>query len=99
MLTIGEPRRTPGDARWCEQVSVSFHNSGESPVRSGSATFATHVIGGLGIDWATIESTQPLPAPIAAGATRSQTYAVCVASWRVPLGMHIETRDVTADWS
>lgn len=98
LLTLGEPGRAPGDARWCELVTVAFRNSGGSPVRSGSVTFATHVIGGLGIDWATIESAQPLPAPIPAGAARSATYTVCVESWRVPLGMHIETRDVTAAW-
>ncbi|MFD7944020.1 hypothetical protein ACFV5K_13710, partial [Streptomyces sp. NPDC059744] len=40
----------------------------------------------------------PLPAPIDAGAARKKTYTVCVDAWRVPLGMHIETRDVTAVW-
>ena len=27
-----------------------------------------------------------------------QAYTVCVDAWRVPLGMHIETQDVTAVW-
>lgn len=98
VLTLSAPERAPADDRWCEEVTVEFRNTGGSPVRSGTATFATHVIGALGIDWATIESTAPLPAPIDAGAARKKTYTVCVDAWRVPLGMHIETRDVTAVW-
>ncbi|WHM37642.1 hypothetical protein [Streptomyces sp. BPTC-684] len=66
-------------------------------MKSGTLTFATHIIGLLGIDWATITSTQPL-APVPANAKTSRTYTVCVDAWRVPLGMHIETRSVTADW-
>lgn len=97
-LAVGEPVRAPGERRWCEKVTVEFRNTGGSPVRSGTATFATHVIGALGVDWATVETAQPLPAPIAAGATRTGTYTVCVDAWRVPLGMRIETRDVTASW-
>ncbi|WP_030973925.1 hypothetical protein [Streptomyces sp. NRRL S-1824] len=98
VLTLSAPARAAADDRWCEKVTVEFRNSGGSPVRSGTATFATHIIGALGIDWATIESTAPLPAPIDAGAARKKTYTVCVDAWRVPLGMHIETRDVTAVW-
>ncbi|MEU1096055.1 hypothetical protein [Streptomyces sp. NPDC005877] len=64
---------------------------------AGTLTFATHVIGLLGVDWATLTSTRPL-APVPAGAAASRTYRVCVDAWRVPLGMHIETRSVTADW-
>ncbi|MFD7611260.1 hypothetical protein [Streptomyces sp. NPDC059828] len=75
-------------------MTLRFRNTGGSAVRSGTVTLGTHVIGGLGIDWATIESAHPVPVPIAAKSTRSQTYTVCVDSWRVPLGMHIETRDV-----
>lgn len=77
---------------------MEFRNTGGSPVTSGTVTFATHIIGALGIDWATIESAQPLPAPIAAGGLRKQAYTVCVDAWRVPLGMHIETQSVTAGW-
>ncbi|MFI5771921.1 hypothetical protein ACIA74_25995 [Streptomyces sp. NPDC051658] len=95
-LTVGAPVRAAADERWCEKVTVEFRNTGGSAARSGIVTFATHVIGGLGIDWATIESTGPLPAPIDAGAARTKTYTVCVDAWRVPLGMHVETRDVTA---
>jgi Flp pilus assembly protein CpaB len=65
---------------------------------SGTVTFATHIIGALGVDWATRESSQALPAPIAPAAVRKQAYTVCVDAWRVPLGMHIETQDVTATW-
>ncbi|MDP9950761.1 MULTISPECIES: hypothetical protein [Streptomyces] len=97
-LTLSAPQRAAADKRWCEKVTVEFRNTGGSPARSGTVTFATHIIGALGVDWATITSSQPLPAPIRAGATRSETYTVCVASWRVPLGMHVETRNVTAVW-
>ncbi|MEU3923270.1 hypothetical protein [Streptomyces sp. NPDC029004] len=98
VLALGEPVRAALDKRWCEQVTVEFRNTGRSPVTSGTVTFATHIIGALGIDWATVESAQPLPAPIAAGAVRKQAYTVCVDAWRVPLGMHVETQDVTAVW-
>ncbi|MCP3818012.1 hypothetical protein NLX86_07720 [Streptomyces sp. A3M-1-3] len=98
VLTLGAPVRAAADKRWCEQVTVEFRNTGGSPVRSGTVTFGTHIIGALGVDWATVESAQPLPAPIAAGARTTKTYTVCVDAWRVPLGMHIETQDVSADW-
>ncbi|MFF9913325.1 hypothetical protein [Streptomyces sp. NPDC013457] len=97
-LTLSAPVLTDADKRWCERVTVTFRNTGGRAATSGAVTFATHIIGALGVDWATIESTQPLPAPIAAGAARTQTYTVCVESWRVPLGMHVDTRKVTATW-
>ncbi|MGQ4451592.1 hypothetical protein ACN6LK_002938 [Streptomyces griseus] len=97
-LTLSAPERAAADKRWCEKVTVEFRNTGGSPARSGTVTFATHIIGALGVDWATITSSQPLPAPIAAGSTRSKTYTVCVESWRVPLGMRVETQDVSAEW-
>lgn len=97
-LSVGEPERAATDKRWCEEVTVSFRNTGGTAVRSGTVTFGTHIIGALGIDWATIESTEDLPAPIAAGATKDRTWTVCVDAWRVPLGMHIETRDVSVQW-
>ncbi|MFD7126143.1 MULTISPECIES: hypothetical protein [Streptomyces] len=97
-LTLSAPQRAAADKRWCEKVTVEFRNTGGSPARSGTVTFATHIIGALGVDWATITSSQPLPAPIGAGSARSETYTVCVESWRVPLGMHIETQDVSAVW-
>lgn len=96
-LSVGEPRRKPADDRWCEKVTVTFRNTGGSPVRSGTVTFGTHVIGALGVDWATIESTRKLPA-LDAGQRLEKTWPVCVDPWRVPLGMHIETRDVSVEW-
>ncbi|MFE9097943.1 hypothetical protein [Streptomyces sp. NPDC007264] len=99
VLSVGEPVREATDQRWCENVTVSFGNAGGSAVGSGTVTFGTHIIGALGIDWATIESTWTLPAPIAAGATVKKTWTVCVDAWRVPLGMHIETRDVSVRWA
>ncbi|MFJ8310079.1 MULTISPECIES: hypothetical protein [unclassified Streptomyces] len=98
VLSLGAPSRSAGDQRWCENVTVQFRNTGGTAVQSGTVTFATHIIGLLGVDWATITSSQALPVPIAAGAVRSQTYGVCVDAWRVPLGMHVETRSVTAGW-
>ncbi|MGW0771677.1 hypothetical protein [Streptomyces sp. NPDC002676] len=97
-LTWGDPKRKATDQRWCEQVTVSFRNSGGTAVRSGTVTFGTHVIGALGIDWGTVESTADLPVPIGPGARTSPTWTVCVDAWRVPLGMHIETRDVSVKW-
>lgn len=79
-------------------MTVSFRNTGDSAVRSGTVTLGTHIIGALGIDWATIDSTRDLPVPIAAGAGSTKTWTVCVDDWRVPLGMHIETRDVSVQW-
>ncbi|MFE2377348.1 hypothetical protein [Streptomyces sp. NPDC059398] len=98
VLKVGAPDRATTDKRWCEKVTVRFSNTGGSPVASGTVTFSTHIIGGLGVDWATRTSAQPLPGPIAAGAARSKTYTVCVDDWRVPLGMHIETRKVSVSW-
>ncbi|MEV0446705.1 hypothetical protein [Streptomyces sp. NPDC050600] len=97
-LTLSAPTLADTDKRWCENVTVTFRNTGGTAARSGTVTFATHIIGALGVDWATIGSSQPLPAPIAAGETRTRTYTVCVESWRVPLGMRVDTRTVTASW-
>ncbi|MCX5247259.1 hypothetical protein OG895_18945 [Streptomyces sp. NBC_00201] len=97
-LSWGEPVRKATDQRWCEDVSLAFTNSGGTAVRSGRVTFGTHVIGALGIDWATVESAVKLPAPIGAGARKKKTWTVCVDAWRVPLGMRIETRDVAVQW-
>ncbi|MPY53381.1 hypothetical protein [Streptomyces acidicola] len=97
-LSVSEPEREPTDKRWCEKVTVQFRNTGGTAVRSGKVTFGTHVIGPLGIDWATVESTRRLPAPIAGGSSREKTWTVCVEEWRVPLGMHIETQDVSVKW-
>ncbi|MFI2202101.1 hypothetical protein ACH47Z_15275 [Streptomyces sp. NPDC020192] len=97
-LSWGKPVTKDTDQRWCQHVTVEFHNSGGTAVRSGSVTFGTHIIGLLGIDWGTVSSTVDLPVPIAPDARTSPTWTVCVDAWRVPLGMHIETRDVSVQW-
>ncbi|MFD7499802.1 hypothetical protein [Streptomyces sp. NPDC059850] len=97
-LKVGDPEREATDERWCEKVTVEFRNTGGLPVMSGTVTLSTHVIDTLGLDWATLTSKRKLPAPIGAGQKRERTWKVCVDAWRVPLGMHIETRDVSVDW-
>lgn len=97
-LVVSDPVREPTDQRWCEKVTLGFRNSGGTAVRSGTVTFGTHIIGALGVDWATVESARGLPAPIGAGAREERTWTVCVDAWHVPLGMHIETRDVSVQW-
>ncbi|MFF4491307.1 hypothetical protein ACFY0F_33420 [Streptomyces sp. NPDC001544] len=77
---------------------MDFHNSGGTAVRSGTVHFGTHIVDALGTDWATVGSAEDLPAPIGAGAHKEHTWTVCVAAWRVPLGMHVETRDVDVEW-
>lgn len=94
---LGEPVAGGTDRRRCQEVTVTFHNSGGTAVRSGSVTFGTHIIGAPGVDWGTVESTVPLPVPIAAGERRSPAWTVCVDAWRVPLAMRVETREVSAD--
>ncbi|MEV1025455.1 hypothetical protein [Streptomyces sp. NPDC050264] len=98
-LKVGEPVLKDTDRRWCQDVTLVLRNSGGSAVRSGTVTFGTHIIGALGIDWATVESTEKLPVPLGAGEEKKKTWTVCVESWRVPLGMHVETRDVSVDWT
>jgi hypothetical protein len=98
-LTTGAPVREPTDRRWCEKVTLAFHNTGGSAVRSGTVTFGTHIIDLLGTDWATVESTVALPTPIGPGARREETWTVCVEEWRVPWGMRVETRVVGVEWA
>jgi hypothetical protein len=95
---VGKPVLGDADKRWCQDVTLALRNSGGRAVRSGTVTFGTHVIGSLGIDWATVESTKKLPVPLGPGEEKKKTWTVCVESWRVPLGMHVETRDVSVDW-
>ncbi|MFJ2743165.1 hypothetical protein ACIO3O_26280 [Streptomyces sp. NPDC087440] len=97
-LSVGAPVRAKADRRWCEKVTVRLRNTGGTAVRSGSVTFATHIIGALGVDWGTRTSSQPLPGRIDPGEARNASYTVCVDAWRVPLGMHVETRSVSAAW-
>ncbi|MDX2542839.1 hypothetical protein ACOT81_24395 [Streptomyces sp. WI04-05B] len=97
-LVTGALVRESTDRRWCEKATLPFHNTGGSPVRSGTVTFGTHIIDLLGIDWATIESTVPLPTPIGPGTGREESWTVCVEEWRVPWGMRVDTRVVGVQW-
>ncbi|MFJ5803039.1 hypothetical protein [Streptomyces decoyicus] len=97
-LLIGKPALAGTDVRWCQKVTLDFLNSGDRPVTAGTVTFGTHIIGALGIDWATITSTHELPLPLAPGKKKTGTWRVCVDGWRVPLGMHLDTKDVTFGW-
>ncbi|MHC5259281.1 hypothetical protein ACYSUO_15450 [Streptomyces sp. UC4497] len=98
LKVAGDPELKKADKRWCQDVTLTLHNSGGSAVRSGTATFETHVIGALGIDWATVDVKKKLPVPIGAGEKKRKTWTVCVDEWRVPLGMRLETKDVDVDW-
>ena len=97
LLTAGKPERAKAADRWCEKVTVTFRNTGGQPVESGTVTFGTHVVDALGTDWATRKSSRKLPVPIAPGKKKEKTWTVCLDAWRVPLGMHVETRDVKVD--
>ncbi|MFD9904669.1 hypothetical protein [Streptomyces sp. NPDC059063] len=79
-------------------MTLVFRNTGELPVRSGTVRFGSHVIGALGVDWGTVKSAVDLPVPLEGGRTVKKTWPVCVESWRVPWGMHVETRDVDVEW-
>jgi hypothetical protein len=76
-------------------VTVTFHNTGDRAAESGTVTFGTHIIDALSVDWATVETAEPVPVPVAGGEREEKTWEVCVDAWRVPLGMHIETQDVS----
>ncbi|MFF0200956.1 hypothetical protein [Streptomyces sp. NPDC005017] len=96
---MGEPEREAAAERWCEKVTLELRNAVGSTVCSGAVTFGAHIIGALGVDWGTVESAEALPVPIAPGAREARPWMVCVDAWRVPLGMHVETRDVSVEWS
>lgn len=98
LKVAGDPELKKADKRWCQDVTLTLHNSGGSAVRSGTVSFETHVIGALGIDWATVDVKKKLPVPIGAGEKKRKTWTVCVDEWRVPLGMRLETKDVDVDW-
>ncbi|MCB5910833.1 hypothetical protein [Streptomyces pinistramenti] len=97
-LVIGKPRLGDTDTRRCQKVTFDVLNTGTEPVTAGTVTFGTHIIGGLGIDWATVTSSRALPLPLKSGQLRTAAYRICVDAWRVPLGMHLDTKDVTFDW-
>ncbi|WP_037601858.1 hypothetical protein [Streptacidiphilus rugosus] len=78
--------------RWCQRVTLGIANSGDRAASGGTVTFATHVIGSLGVDWWTYQTSQPLAAPVAGHSSVNESWTVCLDSWRVPAGMHMETR-------
>ncbi|WP_416518643.1 hypothetical protein [Streptomyces achromogenes] len=94
---LGEPVTEDTGRHWCQEVTVAFPNSSGTAVRSGSVTCGTHIVGALGVDWGTVESTVPLPVPLAPGARKRPAWTVCVDARRVPLGMRTGTREVSAD--
>ncbi|MFJ6658520.1 hypothetical protein ACIQNG_19510 [Streptomyces sp. NPDC091377] len=100
MLKVSVPEQEATDRRYCEEVTVGFRNTGGTAVGSGTVTFGTHVIGALGVDWATVESTEPLPVPIRAGERVEKTWTVCVDRFyegMLALGAHLE-HDVTVKY-
>ncbi|GAA2685893.1 hypothetical protein [Streptomyces lunalinharesii] len=97
-LVVGKPALADTDVRWCQRVTIDFLNTGPRPVTTGTVTFGSHVIGALGIDWATLDSTRALPLPLPPGKPAAGSWRVCVDAWRVPLGMHLDTKDVTFKW-
>ncbi|MGW3445599.1 hypothetical protein [Streptomyces sp. NPDC001076] len=94
-LSVGNVSLADTEQRWCEDVTVEFHNTGGSPATTGTVTFGTHILDSLGIDWHTVTQTRDLPTPIPADGEAENTWTLCVDSWRVPLGWHIDTLDVT----
>lgn len=98
-LKVGKPENAKAGERWCQKVTVTFRNTGGEPVEAGKVVFATHVIGALGTDWDTLRSKRKLPVPLRAGEKKEKSWTLCVDEWRVPLGMHLETRSVKVeDW-
>ncbi|BDM73305.1 hypothetical protein HEK616_67920 [Streptomyces nigrescens] len=97
-LLVGHPVLAGTDVRWCQKVSLDFVNTGDHPVTTGKVTFGSHVIGPLGVDWATLTSTHEVPLPLAPGTKETGSWRVCVDAWRVPLGMHLDTRDFSFAW-
>ncbi|MFI9307836.1 hypothetical protein [Streptomyces triculaminicus] len=98
VLGVSEPRREPAEDRWCERVTLTFTNTGGSPVTGGTVTLGTHIVDLFGIDWWTVSSAHALPAPIRPGESVEGTWTVCADAWRVPPGLRVETRDVAVDW-
>ncbi|MEW1655896.1 hypothetical protein [Streptomyces sp. NPDC093707] len=94
-LVVGKPVLADTDVRWCQQVTIDFLNTGDHPVTTGTVTLGSHVIDALGIDWATVDSPQSLPLPLIPGKPATGSWRVCVDAWRVPPGMHLDTKDVT----
>lgn len=87
--------RTAGEVRGCENVTVTPADTGDRAALPGTLVFGTRIIGPLGVDRATIESRDPMPASLAGGAEDTEAWTECADAWRVPPGMHVETRDVS----
>ncbi|SNS85413.1 hypothetical protein [Actinacidiphila glaucinigra] len=94
-LVVDAVERAAAADRWCEKVTVTLANTGDRAATAGTITFGTHVIGLLGVDWATVRSSRAAPVPVPGGGSAKGTWEVCVEAWRVPAGMHVETRDVS----
>lgn len=88
---MSAPQDAATDVPWCQNVTVTFTNTGEVPATSGTVTFATHIIGLLGIDWGTVDTAEKVPVPIAGGVRVTRTWQICLDSWRVPLGTRLDT--------
>ncbi|MEU1617288.1 hypothetical protein ABZ479_08265 [Streptomyces sp. NPDC005722] len=94
-LVVSAVERAAAADRWCEKVTVTLTNTGGRAAAAGTVTFGTHVIGLLGVDWATVHSSRAAPVPVPGGGSVKEGWEVCVEAWRVPPGMHVETRDVS----
>lgn len=94
-LTVSAPSDAADGHNWCEDVTVTFGNSGSAPVTSGRATFRTAVVGPLGFVWGVYPTTVDAPLPLAAGARVTTTYDLCLSPWQVPPGLRMKTTGVT----
>ncbi|MEY9965661.1 hypothetical protein ABIA33_003707 [Streptacidiphilus sp. MAP12-16] len=94
-LSASAPSDSAGSQRWCQNVTLTLTNSGGRAADAATVTFSTHVIGALGTDWWTYQTQQPLHAPVPGHASATETWSVCLDSWRVPAGMHLETRSAS----
>ena len=88
---MGSLRRAPGDRRWCENVTVTFGNSGDTAATWGRVEFTTHVVDLLGIDWASYRTSFAVPVPIAPGGRVTRTYGICLTAWQVLPGTRLRT--------
>jgi hypothetical protein len=93
-LTAGPPQDTPGGQPWCEDVTVTYTNSGTRQVTSGQATLVSQVTDAFGYVWGSYRTPVALPLPIAPGTAATSSYDLCLAPWQVPPGTHLETTAV-----
>ena len=91
-LSVSTPVTGATAHRWCQDVTLTLTNSGGQPAITATVTFATHVIGSLGVDWWTYTTSQPLRTPVPGHASATETWTICLDDWQVPAGMHLETR-------